>query len=130
MLRLFFLVLNLAFLYDAHAEIHKCVVKGRIQYQPAQCADEAQVTVLKIKESSPEQKMLEQQKLEAVRAQYESDKAMKKQIAKEQFEAAIKAADIQLKSEDVAAQHRQANAQERQADRPTVSVILPHVPTR
>jgi len=61
------------------AELFKCMVNGRPAYQSRSCDNPGSESILTIKESTPEEKAQAQEKLQALRSRYESEKAQQQQ---------------------------------------------------
>jgi Skp family chaperone for outer membrane proteins len=68
------------------AELFKCMINGRPAYQSRSCDNPRTESILTIKESTPEEKAQAQEKLQAIRSRYDSEKTQKQQNAQQQQE--------------------------------------------
>jgi hypothetical protein len=90
-------IIWLCFSSVASAEMFKCMIKGRPTYQSQPCNQSQTESVLTIKESTPEQKALAQEKLQAIRNQYESEKNQKQQKIQQEMEKQLQIKPIQIR---------------------------------
>lgn len=82
---------------NVSAELFKCRVDGHPTYQSHPCANPQTGSPLTIKESTPEEKAHAQEKLQAIRSQYENEKTLKQQDAQKQLEKQLQTRTIDLK---------------------------------
>lgn len=111
----FFLFLALASA-SVHADVFKCTEKyGRTTYQNTQCKATAKEQQLDIK-SDPAKEAAAKAKLEAIRNEYQTRKAIKAEEDKTLSEQRNQALSLEFARRNAIAQQRQAQAQQRQAE--------------
>lgn len=115
-MRILLLLFVTVFSQSACAEVFKCVGKnGMVKYQPAPCASAIKQQQLEIK-SDPEKEAAAKAKLEEVRNEYDSRKALQQEAAKNAAEQHNKAATLDAAQRSAIAQQEQAEALHRQAE--------------
>lgn len=112
---LMFLLLALTSV-SLRAEVFKCIEKyGRITYQNTPCKSSAKEQQLDIK-SDPAKEAEAKAKLEAIRNEYETRKALKAEEEKILRSRRSEALSLEFARRNAIAQQEQAHAQQRQAE--------------
>lgn len=116
--------------FPAQADVFKCTdpQTKRSLYQTEPCADAAVEQRLEVERRSAEEEAAAAERLRIWQARLAEEEALKAEIAKELWEAQLKATEVEAARRNAAAPKERARAQHRQADemsRPPLAITVP-----